>query len=253
MELDTQNIKDILKYGFMGVGTLLSLMSFFMLRTSLSKESPNKNILGLIWTFLIFSTLLILFSFVSQEYNILRPPVTVKVDPTDPTIWNMNKDRERWYNAPYALASDEFIDENTEEIKTNGVKFEFLLFQGETEEDRLDFIKKFKRMRHLVKKMGEKVDLKGKLEVSIHRTKAVPTVSFFNPKKLNGKDAIIYYIQSLIDSDGRPQVAFQTDHPTIVKYFNSRFSEDFEEAEIISIENLLNNDIKDSSFYSPNQ
>lgn len=251
MDLGGPDILTLLEYGFVGVGVILTLMSYSLLRKSLAKEKPSSQVLKLITLFLTFTALLIIFDITYRVIDSMRytNPVTVAVDPTNPDIWNKPKDLELCYNAPYALASDEFITENINEIKEHNVHSQFLLFEGNTDDGFEDFKKKFSRMRSLVIKMSKVADLSNYIEVRIARNKRVPEISFFNPTKKNGDDAVIYYLKDLILENGKPQVAFQTDNLIMVKYFNKRFVQDFENAEVIDMGKLCNPKYRDSEFY----
>jgi len=252
MEFDNSIILKLLEYGFIGLGVILTFMTYDVLKRSLKKDKPSHQVLTLTRIFLFFSTLLLVCDFTLRVVNTFQfqNPVTIEVNPTNPNIWNRPKDIERWYNAPYALASDEFIQENINEIKIHEVRSQHLLFEGNTDEELEDFKERFKRMRILMIEMSKEVHLNDYVEVRIARNRRIPEVSFFNPTKENGDDAIIYYIKSLILPNGRPEVAFLTDDVSLVKFFKRRFLEEFQDAELISITDLSNPDISDSFFYT---
>jgi len=246
--IEKTTLEILLKYGFIGIGALLMVLSYSSIRKVLSKAT-NQSVYKLIRLFLIFSTFLILSSFIFQLSEAVKnPSVTVEVDPTDPELWKNNEKYYRWYNAQYALAKGDFLNNNVIKIRDKGVKYELLLFPGQNDVGNQDFKGKFERMRDFVIAIHREVDVHGKVFVKLSRSKSIPSISFFNSKK-DGEDATIYYIQSLVKDNGIPKVAFQTAHDIIVEYFDDTFQKEWREARFMDIDSLLDQSLTTAEFF----
>jgi hypothetical protein len=63
------NIVEILKIGSIGLGFLLALMSYMLLKKEQEKDKPNKSVLNTTRTFMLFSILIMLLGIISEFFK----------------------------------------------------------------------------------------------------------------------------------------------------------------------------------------
>lgn len=63
------NLFELLSYGAIGLGCILAVLAYFLLKNEQEQETIRQNMLTAIYVFMGFSTLLVLMGFVTEYYQ----------------------------------------------------------------------------------------------------------------------------------------------------------------------------------------
>ncbi len=234
---------DLLKYlnwGAIGVGLGLAGLAYNLLMKAFDNPNVSRNMINLIWLFMIFSAIIVILAFIKEFYDRARNREAInEVNPADPKIWGNNGDFEfKWFNAPFGLATKELGEMNMNKIKNKGVKYKFLLVEGNDEEGREVFKRRFDKMKKFLVHMKENsTPLFGNIEVRVKAKSPLPSITFYLLKK-NNRDAAIFYLGLCIEDD-KAWKAFQTQNEAVIIRLNHEFQDYWDKADEIKLEKLL--------------
>ena len=65
--MNVLQLTDALKYGFIGLGAVLAILSYFLITKEQKKAKPSKQILGAVYVFMFFSVLLMVLGIVGNN------------------------------------------------------------------------------------------------------------------------------------------------------------------------------------------
>lgn len=248
--LDFDFITALLDYGLIGLGILLAILMYSLLRQAQKKDEINPKLYRLVKLYFIFSFSFFVLSIGLEvfEYN-LEKVVSIEVDAKDPNLWKGLPDEYDWFNAQYSIAgTDKFIKSNSEKIN-KGVKYKLLLFHGISQKEIRDSKERFERMRTFLRGLSENAQLSSEnMHVKLVFEKRLPMMSFFNTVKSN-KPVVIYYLDELMQRNGEPTFTCQVEHSFVVKAFNTRFEDIWASGHHLKLEMLLDSNVPTDFFY----
>ncbi len=165
--------------------------------------------------------------------------IILEIDPANPEFWTTDSNFVfKWYNAPYGLAID-LGKMNMNNINNLNVTYQLLLIEGNDDEERKEFQRRYKRMKEFLLYMEKhNTPVRNKVEIKVLENERIPSISIYLFSKEN-KPVSNFYIDPLINKGGKTYKAFQTYSESVVFFLDKEFEDSWEIAKEIPMDSIL--------------